>query len=85
MPNNHHVRNLGVRQDKPLTVEKHVSPVTKACYYQIPCISKIRKFITTDACRSSVQSIVTSRMWTQCPVLWPAKSSAQQTCVEFHN
>ncbi len=61
MPTNH-VRNLGVHQDKSLTMEKHISSITKACYYQIRCISRIRKFITTDACRSLLQSMVTSRM-----------------------
>lgn len=57
-----HVRNLGVHQDKCLTMEKHVSSITKACYHQIRCIGKIRKFITTDACRSLTQSMVISRM-----------------------
>jgi hypothetical protein len=56
------VRNLGVCQDKSLTMEKHVATVVKSCYYQIRCISKIRKYITTDACKSLVQSNVISRL-----------------------
>jgi hypothetical protein len=57
-----HVKNLGVHQDKSLTMEKHVCSVIKACYHQIRSIGRLRKFITTDACQSLVQSMVTSRM-----------------------
>ncbi len=61
MPNKH-VRNLGIHQNKSLTMEKHVSSITKASYYQIRCISKIDRFINTDACHSLMQSTVISRM-----------------------
>jgi len=56
------VRNLGVVQDQSLTMEKHVACVTRACYNQIRSIGKIRKYITTDACRSLCQSTVTARL-----------------------
>ena len=56
------VRNLGVVQDQSLTMEKHVSSVTRACYSQIRLIGKIRKYITTDACRSLCQSTVIARL-----------------------
>ena len=48
------VKNLGVNQDKCLTMEKHVSLVTRSCYHQIRLIGRIRDYITTDACRSLV-------------------------------
>jgi len=54
------VRNLGVVQDQ--SMEKHVACVTRACYNQIRSIGKIRKYITTDACRSLCQSTVTARL-----------------------
>jgi hypothetical protein len=57
-----HVRNLGVHQDRSLSMEKHVCAVTKSCYRQIRSIGRIRRYITTDACRSLVQSMVTSRL-----------------------
>ena len=56
------VRNLGSVQDCNLTMEQHISSVTKSCYHQIRSIGKIRKYITTDACRTLVQALVTSRM-----------------------
>ncbi len=56
------VRNLGVHQDKSLTMAKHISSIIKACYYQIRCISRICKFITADACLLLSQFTVTSRM-----------------------
>jgi hypothetical protein len=56
------VRNLGVNQDECLSMEKHVSSITKSCYHQIRSIGRIRDCITTDACRSLVQSTVTSRL-----------------------
>ena len=57
-----HVKNLGVIQDKCLTMEKHVSSVVRSCYHQLRCVGRIREYITTDACRSLIQSTVTSRL-----------------------
>lgn len=57
-----HVRNLGAMQDKCLTMEKHVNSVARSCYHQIHLISKIRNYITTDACKALVQSLVTTRL-----------------------
>ena len=57
-----YVRNLGICQDNSLTMEKHIATVSRSCYHQIRSISRIRKYITTDACRTLVQSNVTSRL-----------------------
>jgi hypothetical protein len=57
-----HVRNLGVIQDSCLTMEKQVNNITRACYYQIRNIGKIRRSITTDACRTLIQASITSRL-----------------------
>lgn len=56
------VKNLGVIQDCNLTMEKHVNNLSRSCYYQIRNIGKIRKCLTTDACRTLVQANVTSRL-----------------------
>ena len=56
------VRNLGVIFDKNLTMEKQVSSVLKSCFHQIRTIGSIRQYITTDACKTLVHSLVTSRL-----------------------
>ena len=43
-------------------MEKHVNNLSRSCYYQIRNIGKIRKCLTTDACRTLVQANVTSRL-----------------------
>ena len=56
------VRNLGVIQDSSLTMEKQINAVTSSCYHGIRRISRIRRFITPEACRSLVKAWVTSRL-----------------------
>ena len=56
------VRNLGVFMDKTLSMEQQVCAVTKSCFHQIRNIGKIRPFITENACKTLVCSLVTSRL-----------------------
>ena len=56
------VKNLGVYFDEKLKMDKHVSMISRSCYYHIQSIGKIRDYITTEACRTLVQSTVTSRL-----------------------
>ena len=56
------VRNLGVFFDKTLSIEKQVSATSKSCFYQIRNIVRIRTYITDDACKTLVNSLVTSRL-----------------------
>lgn len=56
------VRNLGVTFDSSLRMEQHVNNVTKSCRYHLRNISRIRRFISKDACRSLVQAAITSRL-----------------------
>ena len=56
------VKNLGVFFDSSLTMEKQVNAVSKVCYHQIRNIGCIRQYITTDACKTLVNSLVTSRL-----------------------
>ena len=56
------VRNLGVVFDSQLRMERHINTLTKTCFYQLSNISRIRRFISKDACRSLVQAAVTSRL-----------------------
>ena len=57
-----YVRNLGAVQDASLTMERHVTNITRSCYHQIHLIGKVRRYITVDACRALVQSLVTTRL-----------------------
>ena len=57
-----HVKNLGVIQDSCLTMEKQVNTILRSCYCNIRTIGKIRRYITTDACKTLVQAMVTSRL-----------------------
>ena len=57
------VRNLGVQIDQHLTMDKQVTAVCKACNFHLYRLSSIRHYIiTTDAARSVVQALVTSRL-----------------------
>ena len=56
------MKNLGVFFDKTLTMEKQVSSVSKSCFLQIRNIGRIRSYITDDACKTLVNSLVISRL-----------------------
>lgn len=56
------VKNLGVLMDSNMTMDKQVSAISKACYKQIHLIGKIRRNITTDACKTLVQATIISRL-----------------------
>ena len=43
-------------------MEKQVSATSKSCFYQIRNIGRIRTYITDDACKTLVNSLVTSRL-----------------------
>ena len=56
------VKNLGVFLDKTLSMDQQVSAVAKSCYHQIRNIGLIRPYITENACKTLVCSLVTSRL-----------------------
>lgn len=56
------VRNLGVYFDRHLTMEKQVASIVKSCNYHLCNIGRIRRFISTAACKTLVNSLVTSRL-----------------------
>jgi hypothetical protein len=56
------VRNLGAVLDNNMTLEKHINSVCRSCYGQLRQIGHIRKYLNTDATKSLVNSLVTSRM-----------------------
>ena len=56
------VRNLGAWLDSRMDMEQHVNSVCKSCFGQIRQIGHIRQYLTTDASKSLVNSLVTSRL-----------------------
>ncbi|XP_071141874.1 uncharacterized protein [Mytilus edulis] len=54
--------NLGLFFDKTLSMEQQVTAVSKSCYDQIRTIGNIRSYITENACKTLVCSLVTSRL-----------------------
>ena len=56
------VRNLGALLDSKFDMEQHVNSVTKSCYAQIRKIGHIRQYLTADATKTLVNSLVTSRL-----------------------
>ena len=56
------VRNLGAWLDSRMDMEQHVNSVCKSCFGQIRQIGHIRQYLTTDAAKFLVNSLVTSRL-----------------------
>lgn len=48
--------------DKTISMEHQASAITKACFYQIRNIGRIRSLISVEACKTLVCSLVTSRL-----------------------
>ena len=56
------VRNLGVTLNSNMHMDHHVNSVTRTCYGQIRQIGHIRPYLTSDATKTLINSLVTSRL-----------------------
>ncbi|KAK2162053.1 hypothetical protein LSH36_105g04043 [Paralvinella palmiformis] len=56
------VKNLGVYFETPLTMERQVNAISKACYYQIRSIGHIRRYISLDACKTLAHALITYQL-----------------------
>lgn len=56
------VRNLGATLDSNMHMDHHVNSVTRTCYGQIRQIGHIRPYLTRDATKTLINSLVTSRL-----------------------
>ena len=56
------VRNLGVIMDSHLKVTAHINHVFKVSMHYLRNISKIRRYLTPEACKSLVHALITSRI-----------------------
>jgi hypothetical protein len=57
-----YVKNLGAYFDRTLCMEKQCNAITRSCYLNIRNIGRIRSCISEDACKTLVNSLVTSRL-----------------------
>ena len=62
IPSTPSVRDLGVLLDQHMTREDHVRQVCKSAMFHLCSIANIRRFLTTDAAKSLMHSLVTSRL-----------------------
>ena len=56
------VRNLGVMLDTTLSMDDQVKAVCRTTYAQLRGIGHIRRYLTTDAAKKVVNSLVTTRL-----------------------
>jgi hypothetical protein len=56
------VKNLGVVFDQCMSMTNHVNAIAKTCYFHLRNISRIRPYLTTNACKTMVQALVLSRL-----------------------
>ena len=56
------ITNLGVVMDQHLNLDRQANKIFKLCMFHLRNISKIRRFLTTEACKLLVHALVTSRL-----------------------
>ena len=72
------VRNLGFYLDKDLSVKEHINFICKSAFLEIRRISTIRHYLTVDATKTLVVSLVLSRI-DYCNSLSPPSVLGRQT------
>ncbi|KAK2144650.1 hypothetical protein NP493_4157g00011 [Ridgeia piscesae] len=58
----HRISHLGVHMDQHLTMTDHVTAVCAACNYHLYRRLSIRYYLTTEAAKSAINALVTSRL-----------------------
>ena len=59
---NTHVRLLGVELDESLSMTRHVSNVSRSCYYQLRQLRQVRRYLNQENSERLVTSFVLSRI-----------------------
>ena len=72
------ITNLGVIMDQYLKLDRHVNKVFKVCMFYIRNISKIHRFLTTEACKLLIHDLVTSRLYYCNSILYGCNQSTLQ-------
>ena len=57
-----YARNIGAVFDQCLCLDRHVASICKAAYFHLRNIGLVRKYLTTNATKTIVQALVTSRL-----------------------
>ena len=55
-------KNLGVTFDSELGMDLHVNNITRSCFYQLRQLRSIRRSLSTDAAKTLVHSLISSRV-----------------------
>ena len=55
-------KNLGVTFDSELGMDLHVNNITRSCFYQLRQMRFIRRSLSTDAAKTLVRSLISSRV-----------------------
>ena len=55
-------KNLGVTFDSELGMDLHVNNITRSCFYQLRQLISIRRSLSTDAAKTLVHSLISSRV-----------------------
>ena len=69
------VRNM---LDSTLTMKSHVNNITKSCFFQIRNLSKIRKYLSEESCKTLTHSFVSSRLDNMNSLLFDISKSLTQ-------
>ncbi|XP_072050376.1 uncharacterized protein [Amphiura filiformis] len=56
------LRSLGIVFDPPLSMKVQISSIIKCVSYHLRNLSRIRRYLTQDACKLAVQSLIFSRI-----------------------
>ena len=55
-------KNVGVLFDSTMSMEDHINAVCKTAHFHLYNLSRIRRYLTYDACATVVHALVTSRL-----------------------
>ena len=56
------VKSLGVYLDSTLSMQPHISYLTKTCFYHLRRVAAIQRYLTQEACKKLVISLLLSRL-----------------------
>ena len=55
-------RNLGVIMDSTMSMDAHIASVSRACFYNIFNISRVRHYLDSQTCKMLMHCLVTTRL-----------------------
>ena len=54
--------NIGVIFDHEMSMKNHIASTSKMCHFHLRNIGSIRKYLTEDACKTLIHSLISSRL-----------------------